>query len=287
MLLNEVKKLSPLDRLIYWIKERYSIYLKKQAGQPKPWTDDCIIQSYRFCNVRRMDDRVSQWLLKNWYEPNFGHKNMLLACVLARHFNLPTSLHAIGFPTRWEPERIKRILRSVKASGKTIFNGAYMVRGMSKKEPNRTAIKSDQVIDLVCQPLIASPPSITTTSVQLSVEALLPYWGFSTFMAGQVVADLRWATSGSWADARSWAPVGPGSSRGMNWLHSRPITKLMPQKQFLDELRALIVLGTTRLPRDITERMEAMDWQNCLCEFDKYSRTILHEGHPKQRYQGT
>ena len=76
-------KKDPKNRFLYWIKERESIRKKKEAGNPKPWTDDPILQNYRFCNVRRMDDTVSQWLLKNWYEPYFDHPNMLSAAGLS------------------------------------------------------------------------------------------------------------------------------------------------------------------------------------------------------------
>ena len=40
------------------------------------------------------------------------------------------------------------------------------------------------------------------------------------------------------------------------------------------------------LLRRVMPRMHAQDLQNCLCEFDKYERERLGEGHPKQRYPG-
>ena len=60
MLLSKVKSMTPLNRLVYFITEREAIRLKKEAGEPKPWTSDPILQQYRFCNVRRMDDKVSK-----------------------------------------------------------------------------------------------------------------------------------------------------------------------------------------------------------------------------------
>jgi len=80
MKIEQVKKLDVQERWLYWIKEREKIRLAKDAGDSKPWTDDVILQSYRFCNVRRMDDKVSQWLLNNWYKPYRGHPHMLKAC---------------------------------------------------------------------------------------------------------------------------------------------------------------------------------------------------------------
>jgi len=280
MLISEVTELSSQDRLTYWIRERESIRLKKEASDPKPWTDDEILQRYRFCNVRRMDDKVSQWLLKNWYDPHFNHPNMLVACTLARHFNQPKALLAIGFPEIWRPERIKQIMRGMKANGERIFNGAYMVRGIG------TADKTEMVVDRVCQPLVDNPPLLDHNSTQGCVEALLSYWGFSWFMAGQVVADLRWAAVGSWKDRRQWASVGPGSRRGMNRLLGRPPKKPMGQDEFLEHLRWVRKTCEQLLDGSITRRLEAIDYQNCLCEYDKYSRVLLGEGRPKQLYPG-
>ena len=40
-------------------EERQKIYIKKKAGEPKPWTEDKIFQSSRFCNVFREQDKTS------------------------------------------------------------------------------------------------------------------------------------------------------------------------------------------------------------------------------------
>lgn len=111
MKIQDVAKLSPQERLVYWIREREAIRLKKEAGQPRPWTDDEILDTYRFCNVRRMDDKVSKWLLENWYKPYFDHQNMLIAVALARFFNSVETLEYMGFPEKdWNAEKLKAIV---------------------------------------------------------------------------------------------------------------------------------------------------------------------------------
>lgn len=283
MMLEQVKKLSPIERYVYWIKERESIRIKKEVAKvEKPWTDDEILRSYRFCNVVRMDDKVSRWLLKHWYQPHKNHPNMLVACALARHFNRPEALkHITEFVFNdYKPAKVKDVMRQLKSQGNTIFNGAYMVRGIG------TADKTEMVVDHVCQPLYDNPPKLYYNSMQGSVEALLPYWGFSNFMAGQVVADLRWATTGSWEDRFRWAASGPGSKRGMNRVHGRPTKCPLGEEQFLAELQRLISQIKPHLPKALAIRMEAIDFQNCLCEYDKYCRVLNGEGTPKQKYPG-
>lgn len=281
MKIEEVKKLMPLERLLYWITERESIRLKKEAGHPRPWTDDKILDTYRFCSVRRMDDRVSKWLLDNWYVKN--HPMSLVHAALARFFNLPSSLSAIHTyaVNTWQPEVIKDVLKNLRAAGAQIFNGAYLVstNGVSMD-------KIDHVLDRCVAPLALMPYEqwIDTKSIQRSCENLQNLYGFAGFMSGQIVADLRWVLDGTWADRNSWAAIGPGSRRGMNRLLSRPLDQALRQSQFTIELRKLIEKLNKWLPSAISSRIEAIDVQSCLCEYDKMERTLWEGRRPKSTY---
>jgi hypothetical protein len=279
--LKEVKALTPGEVYLYWIRERESIRLKKLSGASKPWTDDEILQTYRFCNVRRMDDRVSRWLLDTWYVPHFGHKNMLLACCLARFINLPDSLGGVGFPLRWDRGRIKRVLASRRALGLKVFNGAYVIPG------NVAGLdKVSAVLDRYLGPLEANRPQVYPDSMEKTWDWFEGQYGFGSFMAGQVTADLRWALPGLWKDRYDWAPLGPGSKKGMNLLKGRPANAPLKQKQFVKELRELMGGSRMKLPSDLTVRLEAIDWQNTLCEYFKYVKTFRGEGRPKVKYAG-
>lgn len=277
MELSKVVGLPVEERLLYWIKERWSIYQLRKSGKPKPWTDDEILRSYRFCNVRRIDDKTSQWLLNNWYTPYRDHPNVLLACVLARQLNNIDSLGEVGFPKRWNPNRVEKILNARAAAGIKNFSAAYMITG------TLGGSKVHQIVRKVVDPVHRNPPAINPGSMRESVTALLPYAGFSTFMAGQVVADLRWAVSGSWVDKNDWAPVGPGSSRGLCRYLGRPLEERLNQEEFNVKFADLLSRLRERVE---VPKMEAMDFQNCLCEWDKYERALFGEGRPKQRYDG-
>lgn len=285
--LKNLRDMTPFQRLCHWINERETIRLAKEAGEPKPWTYDPILQTYRFCNVRRMDDRVSQWLLKNWYEPHFDHPNMLLACALARFFNKEASLSRItgmvfrdGKRPDWSA--IKKCLRKYRDGGGTVFNGAYVVRG------NDGIDKIECVVDYYVKPLVTRCQlNVADTITMQHVHGLLhEQYGFGSFMAGQVVADMRWAISGGWTDRGYWAPMGPGSKRGMNRLLGRGVNDPLSQEEFLENLQQMIGDCCNVLPASITDRLEAIDWQSCLCEQDKFCRAIFDEGTPKQKYQG-
>ena len=279
MRVSKVKKLTPIKRLAYWITERESIRLKKEAGEPRPWTDDEILDTFRFCNARRMDDRVSQWLLNNWYTPNYGHKNMAIACTLARHLNLPGSLEAVGFPKVWKPYKTLYILKKRTDAGLQVFNAAYIIRGAYYKP------KIDSIVFDTTDGVATSPPKLDTNSMEKCVTEMMQYWAVGSFIGGQIVADMRHAIPGKWKDKNTWAPIGPGSKKGMNIVHGRPEKQSLKQPQFLDELRHLRIELANHLPSDIWGRLEGIDFQNTLCELSKYTRALLGEGRPKQRYK--
>lgn len=281
MKIAEVKKMTdPFDRLCYWIRERESIRLKRERGEPAPWTDDEILSSYRFCNVRRMDDKVSRWLMDNWYGPHHGHKNMLIAATLARQLNNPESLQEIGFPIVWNPDRCEKILNARTEKGLKNFSAAYMITGTLGGK------KVHQIVRKVVDPIFRSKIELNTDSMKDSAEALIPFAGFSTFIAGQVVADLRWASPGEWSDRDSWAPKGPGSVRGLNILYGDPLDHPMKVSVFERRFGEVLAKIRANIPKEIFERMEAHDYQNCLCESFKYHKTLFGLGRPKQKYPG-
>jgi len=286
--LDVVAALPPLKRYLYWIQERESIRLARKDKIAKPWTVDPILLNFRFCNARRMDDRVSKWLYNHWYKPNYNHPNMLLAVVLARHFNQPDTLSYIGFPSEWDPDEFYQLLLNYKEAnpGKSVFNGAYMIRSSSNSSPHFYPDKSEMVIRETVQQFVDTPPSLDTDCMEESVMIIQCYRNFGPFMAGQVVADLRHAIDGNWKDRNTWAAIGPGSHRGMNRLHERPLKQRLKPEKFVVELRNVMKQARESLPKSITTRLEAIDYQNCFCEWDKYERTIQGESRPKQKYPG-
>ena len=60
-----IKRENIYDLYWYFACERQNIFNKKKSGLPAPWTKDEILQNYKFCNSYRVNDRVSQYLLRN------------------------------------------------------------------------------------------------------------------------------------------------------------------------------------------------------------------------------
>lgn len=277
---------TELEILVYWIRERERIRAAKEAGAPKPWTADELLRDYRWCNVRRMDDRVSRWLFERWYDPETRPQTQLTAALLARLINWPDSLADITGEERWwvttfDGDYVRAKLQSRVRHDEKVFTGAYVVPGVAGQT------KVDSVCALV-EKVSKSADVFKRTTMAGTWEYLTRYDGLGTFLAGQVVADLAFLPMGlGWLDRETWAPLGPGSRRGMNRLLGNSKDAPMAQREFERLLPLLIEVLRIHVSDIWNDRgLVSMDVQNCLCEFDKYRRLTLGEGKVRSKYDG-
>lgn len=275
--------------LFAFIKERHSIYTKRQAGRKKPWTLDPILQRYRFCNVYRELDTVTQWIATNWRKPHQDDPQLWFAMVVARLLNWPPTLETLHYPVPWQPARFMK-LRVQQEMGIKVFSGAYIV-----STNGHTMDKLQYLAQCVLLPLWKDRKAITAciqarnTTLETVHGVLTNYDGLGSFMAAQVIADLKYATPSLMAarDWWTWAASGPGSRRGLNRVLGRAVDAPSTEANWLRNLRELHVLIDQHMHKAKMERLHAQDLQNCLCEFDKYERTRLGEGRPRSTYPGT
>jgi hypothetical protein len=287
---------TSLESLLYFTWEREAIRLAREADMPREkWTVDPVLQKYKFTNIRRRDDRVSQWIIKHLIEPAVegGDEHLWFTLLIARLINWPPTLARLleagvipCAPHEFDAARFESVLESAKDHGK-VYSGAYMLYP-TKMEPGGN--KSRAVAKYILGSAIAHADAIhnamwgtceTHHSVERLVKALSQCFGISTFIAGQVAADLTY-TELDFDDLYTYAPIGPGSSRGLNYLHNRKPFAAWAQDDFNHELRVLKDLMGYRLGLvDLTLH----DVQNVMCEFSKYCRAVMGEGKPKTTYK--
>ena len=270
---------SSVEGFFYYINERHSITLKRSIGEPFPWTDDEILQTYSFCNVFRELDKVTVWIRENWKEPYADHPNLPFAMAVARQINWPDTLQEIGFPEHWNPERVKAIMQARLDRKEKVYTGAYMLTG------TLGGTKVEQTIDKILTPLYESPPQIIPYSLEETWKKYLPYPGFSGFMAYEVVTDLRHSKYLENADdIMTWANAGPGAKRGLNRIHGRPLEQTIKAKQLTEEMKELLAVSGDYL-LDVVPDLEMREIEHCLCEYDKYERVRLGEGRPRAKFK--
>lgn len=273
-----------LEVLVYWIKERDNIRAAKEAGEPKPWTGDPLLRDYRWCNVRRMDDRVSAWLTEHWYDDRHDRNYQIYDAAFARLINWPDSLAEVS--EQRNPDEVRKVLTARADRGDKVFTGAYVVPGV----PGHNKVDSvcdlvDRMIQIMC---CEDSRAFRGSTMRAMWSWFMLFDGLGSFLAGQMAADLCFQGIGmEWPDRATWAPLGPGSARGMNRLLGRPKDAAMKQGEFEHQLPALITELRPRIESIWEDRhLVAMDIQNCLCEFDKYRRLTLKEGTVRARYDG-
>lgn len=261
-------------RLLYWVREREQVRLKKEAGLPKPWSDDPVFQTTYFCNVNRENDRVTKWI-RNFYSPRFIHPLFVHNIILSRFLNWPDTLEQIGYLEFWDPSYVKFALNNIKARGK-VWGNAYVV--------TTHGIPMDK-IDYLCDRVMPSiagnlSPTLDVHNCEHCSWQLKTIEGISTFMAGQVVADLKNTVGHPLTTAMDWwtfALPGPGSRRGMDWLCGEKISEREWHVQLASLQDKLYTDGWHLCRQDI---------QNCLCEYDKWERVTNGTGRSKRGYNG-
>jgi hypothetical protein len=284
-----------LTRLKYWITEREALRKRKESGAPQPWTKDPILSKFRFCNVRRNDDRVTRWVHDNWLQPFSGDPDLWFMMVVARLVNWPETLYELSAAVlegkkndrvTWRPDVFVREMHARKANGHKVFSGAYIVSTNGHKM-DKAEYLAAKVLTPLWERQAAIRPEPEDTLAEFHYR-LCQYDGMGSFMAAQVVADIKYDQQGPlWqcADWQTWAAPGPGSIRGLVRLLSGdcdPETIRLSEKAWVVSFNKLWPLAQGWLKDGV---LTGQDLQNCLCEYDKYERVRLGQGTPRALYK--
>lgn len=289
----DASSVCSLPSLLYFIWEREVIRIVKERGGEKPYTKDPVLQKYKFTNIRRQDDRVSRWVIEHLIKPREHDPHLWFTLLIARLINWPPALQRLiddGLmfckPKEFDPLAFSESLERYKAERGKTYGDAYMiyptkmdVGGVKSLAIAKHIIAPAAKLAEPLQNIIAAEQPL----ISEFVETLSTGFGISTFIAGQVSADLTYcAQMSDAADLYTYAPIGPGSSRGLNYLLNRAPNAGWAQKDFNAEL----VKINLAIARELEiEDLTLHNVQNCMCEFSKYCRTVLGEGKPKSVYQ--
>jgi hypothetical protein len=282
--------------LFDWINERHAIYLRRAAGEPRPWTTDPVLNEYKFTNVFRELDRVTVWVREHIREPYADHPDLWLMLVVARYVCVPESLAGLMVPGLWTPGRpdfktMTAILEARRQAGLQVETGAYMIRAESNRDAEWYAwTKQRYIIERVCGGMWDRREMLLLPALRESIEAatsaLMTQYGCGGFMAYEIATDLRHCPG--WLDRApdimTWANPGPGAMRGLNRLHGRPVRRPRPSlKQAVAEMRELLEMSPLYLAAHVPP-LEMRDIEHSLCEMDKWLRVRAGEGRPRSKF---
>lgn len=265
--------------------EREAIRLKREAGEPEPWTADPILRAYHFCNVFREDDRTSRAILGSMRNCA-SVAGAVLTSLAGRLTNNASAARDVI-----EDDLLHASEDELAASFSVhkVNVGAYKIhtplglwnrRGMAQM-----IVREREIIFHTISYLRGA----RTFHEAFKTIAEKPCGGrpcLVGFQAYQIALDLL--TWGMWKgtafDGEDWTYIGPGAVRGSRYLcgdvieyhhASRDFNAFSPALR-VESLEACQALSTwINSGGGINGRaMSIHDVEFMLCEFDKYRRRV-------------
>ena len=266
----------------YWrfAAERQAIYLRRLANPVGPWSNDPILNDFRFTNVYRITDRVSQYLVREvQYDPArpASPAEVFFRTLLFKIFNRIETWEALERqlgPIVWRStplHRIVQVLDDEILKGRPVYSAAYIMPppslGHERKHANHLALLNQMMGDRLADQLASA------RSLKAAYEMILAYPGIGPFLASQYCIDLNYSTLMDF-DEGDFVAAGPGALDGIAKCfdgaqseNSSAVIHWMAESQE-DEFDRL---GLT-FPSLFGRRLQPIDCQNIFCEVAKYAR---------------
>lgn len=269
----------------YWkfAIERQNIFFKRMKHDTFPWTQDPIMKQYKFTNVYRASDRVSQYLIKNViYEGDSSAKEVFFRIMLFKMFNkietwelLKKRFIKITYK-EYSFRAYNNVLDKALSNKTSIFSAAYIMPsgctsfGFKQKHKNILRLIEKMMKDNV-------PEKMTElSSMQKAFDLLKSYPMLGDFLAYQLATDINYSKLTDFSEMDFVIP-GPGAKDGIRkcfesfgGLNEVEIIRLMADRQE-EEFKRMGLRFKSLWGRPL----HLIDCQNLFCEVDKYAR-IAH-----------
>ena len=275
------KRQEIYDLYWYFANERQNIFIKKLNGDTPPWTNDPILKTYKFCNSYRVNDRVSQYLLKNviYNGKTYKDEDILFRIILFKIFNkestwelLLKEFKDITLST-FDMKEYSNVLTNAINNNIKIYNDAYIscatkAFGYDRKHDNHLALLNKMfIIDKVQDKILKC------TNMEQAFNIIKSYPLIGNFMAYQLITDINYSNIVDWKEDE-FTVAGPGSLRGIKKcfidkgnLSNEDIIRYMYNHQEEEFKRLNLDFKTIG-----NRKLQLIDIQNIFCELDKYCR---------------
>lgn len=284
-----MSKLIPRTEIydLYWYfaHERNEIFYRKLNGDPQPWTEDPILQEYKFTNTYRVNDRVSQFLLRNviYNGKEYSPEDTIFRIVLFKLFNKESTWVELekkfGEITldNYDVNAYADLLDKVQEV-EPIFSNAYMLRPIHGKAESKHKNYLIYFEKIFRQQNLAEK-ILKCKNMREAFDILNKMNYFGNFLAYQYATDINYSEAVDWQETDFTIPGG-GALRGigkvfesLNGMDPSAAVWHMYENQeeeFAKRGYEFRKLGGKR-------RMQPIDCQNVFCEVDKYCRVAHPE----------
>lgn len=284
----EVAVLMPtivFDQFWYFAAERQKIFIDRQTQTMPPWTSDPILGAFKFTNVYRASDRVSQYLIRNViYRGDQRPAEVVFRILLFKLFNkietwqlIERELGSISV-AEFSVDRFSAIFKRALDQGQRIYSGAYIMPAGGKTF--NTIRKHDahlQLLEFMLQDCL-SEKLLAASSLQEVFQILRSYPLIGDFLAFQYAIDINYSEVIDFAESE-FVAAGPGARSGLRKCFAnldgiadedaiRLVTEIQDE-EFSRRQISFHWLGGRKL--------QLIDIQNIFCEIDKYARVRFPE----------
>jgi hypothetical protein len=274
---------------LYWhfASRRQDSFYRRLNSLPSPWSEDAIIEQYKFCNVFRVSDRVTQDMLKSaiYSRPalDMTPLDRVFRTIVYRFFSEPLTWayldEAFGPLTAstFDEKKFNDLLDQRLLRGEKLYTGAFILCatrafGYDRKHHNHAALFASLLVDGGAP--IRSMLMARSLGDLYSLLRKLPLIG--KFMAYQIAIDINYGPDIDFSES-SFVAAGPGAERGLrkcfaSWGGESPETLIQWVAEHQEELAAEYGYSAPRL---FGRRLQSIDCQGLFCETDKYCRVAL------------
>lgn len=263
---------------------RQNLYLSRIRDCSKPWSTDPVLQKFRFTNVYRATDRVTQYLIsKVQYRDGAPQSadEIVFRTLLFKTFNristweqLEGELGEITW-ANFRFDHYEAALRKASSLG-PIYSAAYMMPppkfGEAKKYRNHLRLLELMMADGL--PGVISKAK----SLQQVFADLVRYQSIGPFLAYQYAIDLNYSPVLE-LDENEFVVAGPGAKDGIRKCFGKDSAGI--ESEIIEYMVTHQENHFQRLSLDFESLngrpIHLIDAQNVFCEVDKYSRVAHPE----------
>lgn len=316
---NPKYNLENMQRFYDFVTERYKIHLRKDVlHKEAPWTNDGVLQQYKFCNVRREHDRQSQYIIKNIStNPCLSLEDKIVNSFYFRAWNNWDTMKDLGGP--WAAKdlyssQMKQQIRPIyqelatEDPDRKWWSSAYNQGGTKQawRYPNPNE-KINKEYDIPLRVFHIGPwlkehntveKLLNANDQKVAFEAIKEIQGFADFLAYQVFVDLTYIKEFPFSE-NEFVIAGPGCKKGLDYLFDdydgmSPEEALFWLRDNVDHIFSKIMAPNGQYwdPRELfidlpeyDRCFNIMSLENCMCELSKYIRTIEGTGRPRVKYK--
>lgn len=271
----------------YWhfVNERLKIYMGRYRGDPAPWSDDPILQTFKFTNVFRASDRVTQYLIKDiCYSGEVGPDLAFQIAAFRTFSRIETWEHlkeVLGGPPRisnLEDGSLEDALTAMRDRGEKLYTGAFI---LCANDAYGRRIKHLNHLELFRAMFLTGDlyrRVVEAGSLGEVYDALHVYPLMGDFMSYQTAIDLNYSELIDFSE-NEFTKAGPGAVRGINKVFE--LERKASPEAVINWIVENQEAEMKRLGHDFDglhgRPLQAIDAQNCFCESDKYLRVSMPE----------